>query len=86
MNALLRPEKSANWEVAALKRLILEYSHSIVGRCTTIIGVVALFIGIKHLGERYGKDAQRLTWVFNMLVFAWGGDSTVLRLSGQACQ
>lgn len=63
LNAFVRPKKPANGEEISSKRLIWEYSHFIVGRCAIIAGIVALFTGMKHLGERYGgENVHGLIW------------------------
>ncbi|KAK8712295.1 hypothetical protein V6N13_147535 [Hibiscus sabdariffa] len=63
MNAYLRPEKPANGEDASSERLMWEYLHVIVGRGAIIVGIAALFTGIKHLGERYGaENVHELVW------------------------
>ena len=74
MNAWLRPAKPAQGELISSKRLIWEYSHSIVGQSAVVVGVVALFTGMKHLGERNGTenvDGLNLAlglWVFLCVV------------------
>ncbi|XP_061365734.1 cytochrome b561, DM13 and DOMON domain-containing protein At5g54830-like [Gastrolobium bilobum] len=63
VNALLRPQKPANGEQAPFKRVIWEYFHIIVGRCAFVVGIAALFSGMKHLGDRYGVDnVHGLNW------------------------
>ncbi|KAE8678105.1 Cytochrome b561, DM13 and DOMON domain-containing protein [Hibiscus syriacus] len=63
MNAYLRPEKPAKGEDASSKRLIWEYFHVIVGRGAIVVGIAALFTGMKHLGERYGaENVHELSW------------------------
>ncbi|XVF78955.1 hypothetical protein PTKIN_Ptkin14bG0180100 [Pterospermum kingtungense] len=56
VNAYLRPNKPANGEEASPKRLLWEYLHVIVGRGAIVVGIAALFTGMKHLGERYGGE------------------------------
>jgi len=74
VNAWLRPAKPAQGELISSKRLIWEYSHSIVGQSAVVVGVVALFTGMKHLGERNGTenvDGLNLAlglWVFLCVV------------------
>ncbi|GKV27844.1 hypothetical protein SLEP1_g36967 [Rubroshorea leprosula] len=68
MNAFMRPEKPANGQDVSPKRLVWEYFHAIVGRCAVIVGVVALFTGMKHLGDRYGaEDVHGL----NLALIVW---------------
>ncbi|KAF5726270.1 cytochrome b DM13 and DOMON domain-containing protein [Tripterygium wilfordii] len=63
VNASLRPKKPANGEEPSSKRLLWEYFHFIVGRGAIVAGVVALFTGMKHLGERYGgENIHGLDW------------------------
>lgn len=72
VNAYLRPKKPANGEVSS-KRLFWEYLHVIMGRCAIVVGVAAVFSGMKHLGDRYGdEDVHKLTWalIFWFLVGA----------------
>lgn len=56
VNASMRPKKPANGEEISSKRLLWEYFHIIVGRCAIIVGIAALFSGMKHLGDRYGGE------------------------------
>lgn len=56
VNAYLRPKKPANGEEASPKRHLWEYFHVIVGRGAIVVGIAALFTGMKHLGERYGGE------------------------------
>lgn len=63
VNALLRPKKPANGEEVSSKRLLWEYFHVIVGRGAIIVGIAALFSGMKHLGDRYGgENVDGLNW------------------------
>ncbi|KAI4297374.1 hypothetical protein L6164_037268 [Bauhinia variegata] len=63
VNASLRPPKPANGEEVPLKRLVWEYFHIIVGRAAFVVGIAALFSGLKHLGERYGvENVHGLNW------------------------
>ncbi|XP_057417487.1 cytochrome b561, DM13 and DOMON domain-containing protein At5g54830-like [Lotus japonicus] len=63
VNAFLRPQKPANGEQAPFKRVIWEYFHITVGRCAFVVGIAALFSGLKHLGDRYGvENVHRLNW------------------------
>ncbi|KAJ9167670.1 hypothetical protein P3X46_019284 [Hevea brasiliensis] len=56
VNAFMRPKKPVNGEEVSSKRLIWEYFHIIIGRCAIIVGVAALFSGLKHLRDRYGSE------------------------------
>ncbi|CAJ1938241.1 unnamed protein product [Sphenostylis stenocarpa] len=56
VNAFLRPQKPAIGEQAPFTRVIWEYFHAIVGRCAIVVGIAALFTGMKHLGDRYSVD------------------------------
>ncbi|KAK8579296.1 hypothetical protein V6N13_142507 [Hibiscus sabdariffa] len=63
VNAYLRPKKPDNGEQASSKRIIWEYFHVIVGRGAIVVGIAALFTGMKHLGERYkGESVHGLSW------------------------
>ncbi|KAK7247346.1 hypothetical protein RIF29_42227 [Crotalaria pallida] len=70
VNASLRPQKPANGEQAPFTRVIWEYFHIIVGRSAIVVGIAALFSGVKHLGDRYGARNVRgpnwamATWFF----------------------
>lgn len=67
VNAFFRPKKPANAEMDP-NRVIWEYCHVIFGRGAIVLGIVALFTGMKHLGERYGvEDIHRLNWA----LIAW---------------
>ncbi|XP_071723475.1 cytochrome b561, DM13 and DOMON domain-containing protein At5g54830 [Rutidosis leptorrhynchoides] len=62
VNASLRPKKPSNLSEISSKRVVWEYCHTIVGRCAAVAGIVALFTGMKHLGDRYdGEDVQELS-------------------------
>ncbi|GAA0157570.1 hypothetical protein LIER_38480 [Lithospermum erythrorhizon] len=71
VNAYFRPKKSASGEEMSSKRLLWEYTHIIVGRCSIIVGVAALITGMKHLGEKYdSKDVHGLTYaLISWIVF-----------------
>ncbi|KAE9602873.1 putative DOMON domain, cytochrome b561/ferric reductase transmembrane, DM13 [Lupinus albus] len=63
VNAFLRPQKPENGEQAPLTRVIWEYFHIIVGRSAIVVSIVALFSGVKHLGDRYGaQNVQGPNW------------------------
>ena len=67
VNAYLRPKKPANGEEASSKRLLWEYFHVIVGRGAIVVGIAALFTGMKHLGERYGGETVHgLSWALTV--------------------
>ncbi|KAJ0984291.1 hypothetical protein J5N97_002647 [Dioscorea zingiberensis] len=69
VNAYLRPKRPANGEVPTTKRVIWEYFHFITGRCAIVVGVAALFSGMKHLGSRYGSEnVDGLTWALMLWV------------------
>ncbi|KAI4364787.1 hypothetical protein MLD38_020835 [Melastoma candidum] len=73
LNAYFRPKPSAAGEELSSARLTWEYFHVIVGRCGIIIGVVALFTGLRHLGDRYGgENVHGLDWalIFWFLIVA----------------
>ncbi|CAI0459168.1 unnamed protein product [Linum tenue] len=56
VNAFMRPKRPGNGEEVTRKRLMWEYLHVIVGRSAIIFGIVALFTGTTHLGDRYGGE------------------------------
>ncbi|CAN0876282.1 Cytochrome b561, DM13 and DOMON domain-containing protein At5g54830 [Linum grandiflorum] len=56
VNAFMRPKKPGNGEVVGKKRLMWEYFHVIVGRSAIVAGIVAVFTGMKHMGDRYGGE------------------------------
>ncbi|XP_044464372.1 cytochrome b561, DM13 and DOMON domain-containing protein At5g54830 [Mangifera indica] len=63
VNACVRPKKPDNTDAVSPKRLMWEYFHVIVGRSAIFVGIVALFSGMKHLGERYGgENVNGLIW------------------------
>ncbi|KAF7842923.1 cytochrome b561, DM13 and DOMON domain-containing protein [Senna tora] len=63
VNAYIRPQKSANGEHVTSNRIIWEYFHINVGRSAIIVGIAALFTGMKHLGDRYGaENIHGLNW------------------------
>ncbi|CAL1408196.1 unnamed protein product [Linum trigynum] len=55
VNALMRPKRPGNGDVTR-KRLMWEYFHAIVGRSAIIFGIIAVFTGMQHLGDRYGGE------------------------------
>ncbi|OMO92525.1 Cytochrome b561, eukaryote [Corchorus olitorius] len=55
-NAYFRPKKPSNGEEPSSNRILWEYIHVIVGRGAIVVGIAALFTGMKHLGERYGGE------------------------------
>uniref|UniRef100_A0A6N2KIW4 CHD3-type chromatin-remodeling factor PICKLE n=1 Tax=Salix viminalis TaxID=40686 RepID=A0A6N2KIW4_SALVM len=72
VNASMRPKKPANGEEVSSKRHLWEYLHFIVGRSAIIVGIAALFSGLKHLGDRYGDvNAHGYIWAL-ILWFAFG--------------
>lgn len=68
VNAFLRPKRPNNGEEVSSKRLLWEYLHVIGGRCAIVVGIGALFTGMKHLGDRYGgENVHGLNWA----LIAW---------------
>ncbi|KAM7258917.1 hypothetical protein ACFE04_014658 [Oxalis oulophora] len=62
VNASLRPKKPPSGTDISSKRVLWEYCHTIVGRGAAVVGILALFTGMKHLGDRYdGEDVQELS-------------------------
>ncbi|KAK1394633.1 hypothetical protein POM88_013689 [Heracleum sosnowskyi] len=79
VNAYLRPKKSASGEIVSSNRIMWEYIHVIVGRCSIVVGMAALFSGMKHLGERYdGENVQGLTWA--LIIWFLVGAFTIVYL------
>ncbi|XP_010541578.1 PREDICTED: cytochrome b561, DM13 and DOMON domain-containing protein At5g54830-like [Tarenaya hassleriana] len=73
VNAFLRPSKPAQVEGFSSKRLLWEYSHAIVGQSAVVLGVIALFTGMKHLGERYeAENVHGLNWALGLWIFLGG--------------
>lgn len=73
VNAYLRPKKPATGEEVTPERLVWEYLHVIVGRTAIVVGIAALFSGMKHLGDRYGGENVRglnLALIFWFLIGA----------------
>ncbi|KAJ3679130.1 hypothetical protein LUZ60_017141 [Juncus effusus] len=63
MNGFFRPKKSEFEEISSEKRLIWEYLHAITGRLCVLIGMIALFTGLKHFGETHDSEiSERLIW------------------------
>ncbi|KAH0990355.1 hypothetical protein GBA52_001838 [Prunus armeniaca] len=63
VNAFLRPKRPAHGEEVSSKRILWEYFHVIGGRCAFVVGIAALFSGMKHLGDRYdGENVHGLNW------------------------
>ncbi|KAF1002940.1 cytochrome b561, DM13 and DOMON domain-containing protein At5g54830 [Apium graveolens] len=79
VNAYLRPKKSASGEIVSSNRILWEYIHVIVGRCSIVVGMAALFSGMKHLGERYdGENVQGVTWA--LIIWFLIGTFTIVYL------
>ncbi|KAF8700694.1 hypothetical protein HU200_034044 [Digitaria exilis] len=71
LNAKFRPSKPAHGEVPSQNRILWEYLHVITGRSAVIVGVVALFTGMKHLGHRYdSENVEELTWALMLWVLS----------------
>ncbi|XP_020593907.1 cytochrome b561, DM13 and DOMON domain-containing protein At5g54830 [Phalaenopsis equestris] len=63
INAYLRPKRPTNGEALSRRRVIWEYFHAVTGRFAILAGIVALFTGMKHLGNRYdSENVEGLTW------------------------
>ncbi|XP_071701998.1 cytochrome b561, DM13 and DOMON domain-containing protein At5g54830-like [Rutidosis leptorrhynchoides] len=78
VNAYFRPKKPDN-ESSSSKRIIWEYVHMYVGRCSIFVAIAALISGMKHLGDRYNDENTRgLTWA--LIVWVSLGFVTVLYL------
>lgn len=71
LNAKFRPSKPANGDVPSRNRILWEYLHVITGRSAVIVGIVALFTGMKHLGHRYdSENVEELTWALMLWVLS----------------
>ncbi|CAM0952991.1 unnamed protein product [Alopecurus aequalis] len=71
LNAYFRPKRPANGEIPPRNRVLWEYLHVITGRSAIIVGVVAMFTGMKHLGHRYdSENAEGLTWALMLWVLS----------------
>ncbi|CAN6175303.1 unnamed protein product [Urochloa humidicola] len=71
LNAKFRPSKPAHGEVPSRNRILWEYLHVTTGRSAIIVGVVALFTGMKHLGHRYdSENVEELTWALMLWVLS----------------
>ncbi|XP_057433030.1 cytochrome b561, DM13 and DOMON domain-containing protein At5g54830-like [Lotus japonicus] len=85
VNAFLRPPKQTNGEQAPFKRVLWEYFHVVVGRSAVVVGIAALFSGMKHLGQRYDlENANGLNWA--MVIWFSVGALTVVYLEYQERQ
>ncbi|KAF8687186.1 hypothetical protein HU200_042852 [Digitaria exilis] len=91
INAYLRPDKTENGEYSPANRVVWEYLHIITGRSVAIVGIVALFTGLQHLGHRYGsKNIKGLTcglilWFLSVaLVTAYFEYMSIKRRRGSA--
>ncbi|XP_041016883.1 cytochrome b561, DM13 and DOMON domain-containing protein At5g54830 [Juglans microcarpa x Juglans regia] len=72
VNAFMRPKKLSNGEEVSSKRVLWEYVHVIVGRSAIVVGIAALFTGMKHLDDRYGgENVHGLIWAL-MVWFLMG--------------
>lgn len=71
LNAYFRPKRPANGEASSWNRVLWEYLHVITGRSAIIVGIVALFTGMKHLGHRYdSENVEELTWALMLWVLS----------------
>ncbi|KAK3132693.1 hypothetical protein QOZ80_6AG0526390 [Eleusine coracana subsp. coracana] len=71
LNAKFRPSRPANGEVPSRNRILWEYLHVITGRLGIVVGIVALFTGMKHLGHRYdSENVEELTWALMLWVLS----------------
>jgi hypothetical protein len=71
LNAKFRPNRPANGEIPSRNRILWEYLHVITGRLGIVVGVVALFTGMKHLGHRYdSENVEELTWALMLWVLS----------------
>nr|XP_043606108.1 cytochrome b561, DM13 and DOMON domain-containing protein At5g54830-like [Erigeron canadensis] len=62
INAYFRPKKP-DADNPSKERVIWEYIHTYVGRCSIFVAIFALISGMKHLGERYNEEnTLGLTW------------------------
>ncbi|KAL8238075.1 hypothetical protein R6Q59_019156 [Mikania micrantha] len=78
INAYFRPKKPET-ENPSTKRVIWEYIHTNIGRCSIFVGISALITGMKHLGERYNdENTLGLTWA--LIVWVSLGALTVVYL------
>uniref|UniRef100_A0A0E0E4G1 Cytochrome b561 domain-containing protein n=1 Tax=Oryza meridionalis TaxID=40149 RepID=A0A0E0E4G1_9ORYZ len=88
INAYLRPHLLAeNGEmILSMKnRVIWEYLHIITGRSAVVVGAIALFTGLQHLGDRYGsKNIKGLTC--GLILWAVGVTLVVVYLEFMAAR
>uniref|UniRef100_A0A0D9XGN4 Cytochrome b561 domain-containing protein n=1 Tax=Leersia perrieri TaxID=77586 RepID=A0A0D9XGN4_9ORYZ len=71
LNAYFRPKRPANGEASSRNRVLWEYLHVITGRSAIVVGIVALFTGMKHLGHRYdSENVEELTWALMLWVLS----------------
>ncbi|KAJ3679179.1 hypothetical protein LUZ60_017190 [Juncus effusus] len=74
LNAYLRPKKPESGQLASSQRVFWEYLHIYTGRTAVLAGTVALFTGMKHLGNRYGgENVEGLTWALIFWILAGFG-------------
>ncbi|KAK4760771.1 hypothetical protein SAY87_005664 [Trapa incisa] len=83
VNGYFRPKRPTNGGDIPRERIVWEYFHAIVGRCSIPVGIAALISGMKQLGERYGdEDVHGLDWALMM----WFLIGTVLVLYLEYCE
>nr|XP_043608908.1 cytochrome b561, DM13 and DOMON domain-containing protein At5g54830-like [Erigeron canadensis] len=79
INAYLRPKKADDGEDSSPQRVIWEYIHVYCGRFAILVGLVAIFSGMKHLGDRYdGENIRGLMWA--LVVWILVGVITIVYL------
>ncbi|KAI3696637.1 hypothetical protein L6452_29074 [Arctium lappa] len=78
INAYLRPLKAPDDEEPLPQRIVWEYAHAYAGRFAVLLGIAAIFSGMKHLGDRYGENIRGLMWA--LIVWVLASAVTVLYL------
>uniref|UniRef100_A0A0D9WSN5 Cytochrome b561 domain-containing protein n=1 Tax=Leersia perrieri TaxID=77586 RepID=A0A0D9WSN5_9ORYZ len=83
INAYLRPHLGEKGEILSRNRVIWEYLHVFTGRSALVVGAIALFTGLQHLGHRYGsKNIKGLTC--GLILWAVGVSLVVVYLEFMA--
>ncbi|CAH1442257.1 unnamed protein product [Lactuca virosa] len=56
INAYFRPKEAPDGEQPLRQRVVWEYMHGYAGKLAVCIGVISIFTGLKHLGDRYNAE------------------------------
>ncbi|KAI3737975.1 hypothetical protein L2E82_27993 [Cichorium intybus] len=79
INAYFRPKQAPAGEEPLRQRVVWEYVHAYAGRFAVLVGVGAIFSGLKHLGDRY-HDENIKGLMFALVIWILVGVVSVIYL------